>query len=63
MKLTDRGTYVERIRLPQLDIHVVPGFSRAKQPVQTRYTFLYRDIQVLAVRIRVLAIRSSLVTK
>lgn len=63
MELTDFSTHVERIRLPQLDIHVIPSFSRAKQPVQTRYTFLHRDVQVLTIRIRVLAIRSSLVAE
>lgn len=63
MELIGRGTYIKRIRLPQFDIHVVPSFSRAKQPVQTSYTFLHRDVQVLTIRIRVLAVRSSLVTE
>jgi hypothetical protein len=63
MELIGLGTYIERIRLPQFDIHVVPSFSRAKQRVQTRYTFLHRDVQILTIRIRVLAVRSSLVTQ
>jgi hypothetical protein len=63
MELIGRGTYIKRIRLPQFDIHVVPSFSRAKQPIQTSYALLHRDIQILAIRIRVLAVRSSLVTK
>ena len=63
MELTGRGTYIKRIRLSQLDIYVVPSFSWAKQPVQTSYALLHRDVQVLAIRIRVLAVRSSLVAK
>ena len=63
MELIGRGTYIERIRFPQFDIHVVPSFSGAKQRVQTSYALLHRDVQVLAIRIRVLAVRCSLVTK